>query len=173
MAGRRDLEVDLERWFARRMPSGWTAGAPSVRLDREEILVIAALAPPEMPSDLTAQARRAALAAHVETFRTETREHRVRVASDAEQLFGRSVSWGARCGEVTELFTMVSVPVMTRLRMPERAVLDTLVNAGVARSRSDALAWCVRLVGKHQGDWIEELRDALKHVERARAAGPE
>ena len=56
---------------------------------------------------------------------------------------------GARgCGDTSELFTPASVPVMTRLRQPERIVLDTLVDAGVARSRSDALAWAVRLVGR-------------------------
>ena len=43
---------------------------------------------------------------------------------------------------------------MTRLRQPQRLVLDTLVDAGVARSRSDALAWCVRLVGQHEEDWL-------------------
>ena len=43
---------------------------------------------------------------------------------------------------------------MTRLRQPQRMVLDTLVDAGVARSRSDALAWCVRLVGQHEDDWL-------------------
>jgi hypothetical protein len=51
-------------------------------------------------------------------------------------------------------------------------VLDTLIDAGVARSRSDALAWCVRLVDQHQGDWIQELRDALVHVEEVRRRGP-
>ena len=51
-------------------------------------------------------------------------------------------------------------------------MLDTLVDAGVARSRSDALAWCVRLVGDHQGDWIAQLRDALGRVEEVRSTGP-
>jgi hypothetical protein len=51
-------------------------------------------------------------------------------------------------------------------------VLDTLVDAGVARSRSDALAWCVRLVHQHEGEWIDQLRDALVHVEKVRAEGP-
>ena len=62
---------------------------------------------------------------------------------------------------------------MTRLRMPEREVLDTLIDAGVARSRSEALAWCVRLVRDHEGDWIDQLRDALAHVDEARAGGPQ
>jgi len=62
---------------------------------------------------------------------------------------------------------------MTRLRMNERRILDTLVDAGVARSRSEALAWCVRLVRDHEGDWIEQLRAALVQVEAVRSEGPE
>ena len=61
---------------------------------------------------------------------------------------------------------------MTRLRLPSGRVFDTLVDAGVARSRSDALAWCVRLVGGDEIDWIGSLRDALQAVEEARRAGP-
>jgi hypothetical protein len=61
---------------------------------------------------------------------------------------------------------------MTRLRLPERQILDTLVAGGVARSRSDALAWCVRLVGMHQADWIKGLRDAIVKVDEARGKGP-
>ncbi len=83
------------------------------------------------------------------------------------------MAWGAECGDESVVFTTLSIPVMTRLRMKERAVLDTLVEANVARSRSEALAWCVQLVREHEGDWIEQLRDALAHVDEARAAGPE
>jgi len=101
-----------------------------------------------------------------------TRAARMRIADAAEARFGRKIAWGAECGDERALFTSLSVPVMTRLRMPERRVLDTLVNAGVARSRSDALAWCVRLVRTHEGEWIDELRDALVHVEAVRARGP-
>jgi hypothetical protein len=71
------------------------------------------------------------------------------------------------------MFTTFSVPVMTRLRQPERLVLDTLVDAGVARSRSDALAWCVRLVGEHEDSWLTDLREALRKVEQVRAEGPQ
>ena len=79
-----------------------------------------------------------------------------------------------RCCSIGSMnvFTTLSVPVMTRLRLPERQVLDTLVDAGVARSRSHALAWCVRLVGDHEGEWIDQLREALVHVEKVRSEGP-
>ena len=62
---------------------------------------------------------------------------------------------------------------MTRLRQADRQVLDTLVAAGVARSRSDALAWCVRLVGRNADEWLGKLREAMADVERVRAEGPD
>jgi hypothetical protein len=62
---------------------------------------------------------------------------------------------------------------MTRLRQPERQVLDTLVDSGVARSRSEALAWCVRLVSQHSEAWLNELRDAMGAVDELRRRGPD
>jgi hypothetical protein len=83
------------------------------------------------------------------------------------------VAWGAKIGDTVELFTTLSVPVMTRLRQPERLILDTLVNAGVARSRSEALAWAVRLVGEHADAWLTELRNAMSTVDDLRREGPD
>jgi hypothetical protein len=94
------------------------------------------------------------------------------IADEAENRYGRKVAWGVRAGGETELFTNLSVPVMTRLRQPERQVLDTLVDSGVARSRSDALAWCVRLVGDNTESWLGRLREAMEQVEQVRAEGP-
>ena len=163
---------DLAGWLAGRLPDDWFTEAPEVTVDRDEILVIGRVAAPTMEGDDPA-ATAAAESGRIRRFREETRERRIGVAREAEHRYGRSVAWGARCGDTTEIFTTLSVPVMTRLRMPERQVLDTLVDAGVARSRSDALAWCVRLVAQHQGDWIQQLRDALVAVEEARKAGPQ
>ena len=70
------------------------------------------------------------------------------------------------------LFTHVAAPVMTRLKQPQRQVLDTLIEAGVARSRSEALAWCVRLVEQHADSWLTELREAMTHVADVRDRGP-
>jgi hypothetical protein len=106
-------------------------------------------------------------------FREETRDARIEVAREVEQMFGRKVSWGVFSAGEKVMFTTLSAPVMTRLRQSERRVLDTLVDAGVARSRSDALAWCVRLVGEHEESWLGELREALRQVEHVRAAGPQ
>lgn len=152
---------EVTRWFADRIPAGWFTGPPEVHLDREEIVVIGALA--ETPGEHLAAVTR---------FREETRDRRVALAEEAGRRFDRKVSWGVRIDGERYLFTHTAVPVMTRLRFGERAVLDTLIDAGVARSRSEALAWCVRLVERHQGEWIGQLREALAHVEQARAAGP-
>jgi hypothetical protein len=96
----------------------------------------------------------------------------MRIADEAQRRFRRKVSWGAACGDVRALFTTLSVPAMTRLRMEERRVLDTLIEGGVARSRSHALAWCVRLVAERQEDWLSDLRDALRKVQEVRGEGP-
>ena len=44
--------------------------------------------------------------------------------------------------------------------------------SGVARSRSDALAWAVRLVGQNADEWLGELREAMARVDELRARGP-
>jgi hypothetical protein len=153
---------EVADWLGRRLPAGWFSGPPEVISDGEEILVIGSL--PDGGGDPVQRARR---------FREETREPRVLLAAELERRFRRKVSWGVDCGAERLLFTTLSVPVMTRLRLPERRVLDTLIDAGVARSRSDALAWCVRLVGTHEADWIRELQAALVAVKKVRARGPD
>ncbi|MEU5880260.1 hypothetical protein [Spirillospora sp. NPDC047279] len=160
-------------WFAGRLPEGWFEGAPEVVLDREEVSVVGRLPVPAAAGDVAGAERAGLVAGHIQRFREDTRDQRIAIAREAEHRFGHKVSWGVDCDDQREMFTTLSVPVMTRLRQPERRVLDTLVDAGVARSRSDALAWCVRLVGKNTDEWLGELRSALEYVERARAAGPQ
>jgi hypothetical protein len=162
----------LEGWFAGRLPDDWFSGPPAVTSDRDEILVVGTLGEPEYPEGADESAVAAARRARIQRFREETRQQRMRIADEAESKTGRKVAWGARCGDEEKTFTALAVPVMTRLRMRERQTLDTLVGAGVARSRSDALAWCVRLVREHEGEWIELLRLALVAVEEARSSGP-
>jgi hypothetical protein len=169
----RDLEERLEGWFAGRIPDRWFTAPPEVDSDREEILVVGTLAEPEYPKRASAAAKGAAREARIDLFREESRERRIGIALEAEHLFDRKVSWGAECGGVRKLFTTLSVPVMTRLRMSERVVLDTLEDSRVARSRSEALAWCVRMVGANLDRWLDRLREAYAEVERARAEGPE
>ena len=170
--GHHDSPDELRGWFSGRLTDGWFSDAPTITTDREEILVVGELADVTVAKNASEAELAAARASRIEAFREETRAARMRIADDAEHRFGRKVAWGVRIGDVETNFTTLSVPVMTRLRMRERAVLDTLVDAGVARSRSDALAWCVRLVADHQGEWIDRLRDALGSVEVVRGEGP-
>lgn len=152
---------DMTGWFAARVPEGWFSGSPEIAADQDEITVVGSLpAGPGRPEERIAR------------FREESRDQRMRIALEAERRFGRKVSWGAEAGGVRRLFSTLSLPVMTRLRQPERQVLDTLIAAGVARSRSEALAWCVRLIAEKQAEWLSELRGALAAVEKARAKGP-
>jgi Arc/MetJ-type ribon-helix-helix transcriptional regulator len=116
----------------------------------------------------TAEAR----AGRASAFREDTREQRMAIAREAQHRYERTVSWGVRIGDHEQLFTHLAAPTMTRLRQPQRQVLDTLVEAGVARSRSEALAWCVRLVGEHEDDWLTELREAMSKVADVRKKGP-
>lgn len=167
-----DLEERLSGWFAGRVPDGWFTDAPEVSADREEILVVGRLPDPDYPKGASDEAKAEARVGRIERFREDTRDKRIGVALQAERRFRRKVSWGAECGDTRLLFTTLSIPVMTRLRMDERKVLDTLVDAGVARSRSDALAWCVRLVAKNQEEWLEDLRRAFARVAKVRAEGP-
>ncbi len=162
----------LRGWFTGRLPADWYTAPPQVTIDREEITVLGALADPQLAADATDAEGAAAADGRTRRFREDTRQHRIDIAKEAEHRFGRKVSWGVTCGGKTVMFTTFSVPVMTRLRQPERLVLDTLVDAGVARSRSDALAWCVRLVGEHEDSWLGELRAALQRVEQVRGEGP-
>jgi hypothetical protein len=166
---RRSAE-DAAEWFAGRLPESWFTGDPTVVVDREEITVIGRLPdPPEAETKARASGR-------ASRFREETRGERMRIADEAQGRFDRKVSWGVEIGTGDNveriLFTHLAVPVMTRLKQPERQVLDTLVDAGVARSRSDALAWSVRLVGQHTEEWLDKLREAMKAVDDLRAEGP-
>jgi hypothetical protein len=151
-------------WFSGQLPADWFLSDLELAADRDEILITG-----DIDSSAASETSEPSCIAE---FREATREHRVQVALAAERLWDRKVSWAVRCGDTYETFTAATIPVMTRLRLEERQVLDTLIDAGVARSRSEALGWCVRLVAQHEGDWIERLRGAMSAVEQVRRDGP-
>ena len=163
---------DAAGWFAGRLPSDWFVGTPTVTVDRDEVLIVGELPPLETSTD-DAAATAAAEAGRIARFREDTREARIEIARQGQFRYGREISWGAKLGSSEELFTTASVPVMTRLRQPERQILDTLVDSGVARSRSDALVWAIRLVGDHADEWLGDLRSAMEEVNRLRSEGPD
>jgi hypothetical protein len=164
---------EIRGWFTGRLPEGLFEEVVDIAVDREEITVIGRIPAPELASDASEAERAATIDGRIAEFRERTRDTRIGVAREAEHRFGRKVSWGVECDETRALFTHVAAPVMTRLRQPERQVLDLLVSANVARSRSDALAWCVRLVQQHSEEWLAELQEALVHVDQVRHRGPD
>ena len=161
--------TEIRSWLAGRLPQGWFVDAPEVMADRDEILVVGRIedvAQAEGVDVATARSGR------IRKYREDTREERMRIAAEAQRKFGRHVSWAVRVGETSELFTHLAVPVMTRLRIRERSVLDRLVRSGVVQNRSQAMAWCVRLVAQKESDWMADLAEAMQQVELAREKGP-
>lgn len=167
-----DRAVKVRGWLTGRLPEDWFEGPVDVTVDREEITVIGRLAPPEVADEASDVERAAAVAGRIKQFREDTRDRRIEIAQELEYRSDRKVAWGVECGGRRQMFTNLAAPVMTRLRQPERQVLDTLVDTGVARSRSEALAWCVKLVGEHTEDWLGQLRTAMAKVEKIRDSGP-
>src|SRR6201996_8725810 len=111
----------------REYPRGWFTPAPAIQADRKEITVVGTLPDPEVDAAASDAERAAAAEGRIRRFREETRARRVEIAREAEHRFRRKVSWGFTCGVQSEMYTTLSVPVMPRLRQPERRVLDTLV----------------------------------------------
>ena len=174
-----DAQERVSGWFAGRLPTDWQAATPEVTVDREEITVLLTIPDVQLGDDASEVTLAEARAGRAKAFREETRAQRMEIAREAQHRYDAKVSWGVHVGAENgtgaghrELWTHVAAPVMTRLRQPQRLVLDTLVDAGVARSRSDALAWCVRLVGQHEEDWLGELREAMQSVSDVRSKGP-
>ena len=167
------MTAEITPWFTKRIPDDWFVMPLDITVDRDEILVTGELPEPELEAGASDDDAALAAALKINEFREATREERMTIADEAQALFQRKVSWGAGSAERRVLFTHLGIPVMSRLRLPERAALDTLVAAGVARNRSDALAWCVRFVSKDQADWLADLRGAFTAVEEARSKGPD
>ncbi|TXH39848.1 MAG: hypothetical protein E6Q90_15470 [Actinobacteria bacterium] len=158
--------AEVVGWLVGRLPDDWFVGEPTVTIDRDEVVIVGAIDAPAADDAAAAAEGRAS------RFRNDTRDARIEIAREAERKFARKVSWGVKVDDNVYLFTNLAAPAMTRLRQPERQVLDTLVDAGVARSRAEALAWCVRLVGQNEQEWIASLRTALDDVDRVRREGP-
>jgi len=160
---------ELRSWFAGNLDDDWFTDPVSIRFDRDEIVVTGNLPTPKTDAEDDASL---AANARIDAHREATREQRMAIADRAQATFGRKVSWDATCGDEHRRFTAASAPVMTRLHFDDRATLDTLIDAGVARSRSEALAWCVRLVAENESDWLAKLREAMTSVEEVRDEGP-
>lgn len=158
-------EDELQSVVARRLPPELLEAPPAVRRYPDELVVVLTLAPPPEPGDDPAGAAQALIARR----REESRPLRMQIARELEGALGLPVAWGMRAGPVETLFTSRTAPVMTRLGRAEREVLDTLVAAGVADTRSSALAYVVRAFAAEHAEWLGEVRQAIAEVERVRS----
>lgn len=140
-----DVTARLSAWFAERLPAEWLCGPAQIEVDREEAVVVLPLAERYDSGE----------------FRDATRGKRIQLAQQAEEAFGLKISWGTTKDGRRRLFTTVRTAVAVPLAMRERQILDGLVAAGVAADRTEAVAWCIRLVGHHESDWLRDLRDAV------------
>lgn len=159
----------LRSWFAGNLPDDWFTSPVDVVFDRDEIVITGDL---PMPKLAKGDDKELAASERTKAFREDTREQRMAIADRAQHKFERHVSWAVTCGDAHTAFTMASVPVMSRLHIDERQTLDTLIDAGVARSRSEAVAWAVRLVADNEDEWIGRLRDVMAEVDKVREEGP-
>ncbi|HIM60601.1 MAG TPA: hypothetical protein EYM41_08510 [Dehalococcoidia bacterium] len=125
----------IQKWFDAHVDDEWGSEGIEITADDDEILAVVSVstAEEELPDDDAD--KEIAIKRIARRFRSGTRQSRMSVAEEAQELFERKISWGIQAGEDTYLFTHVTAPAMTRLRIAERRVLDTLVNAGVANSR--------------------------------------
>ena len=164
-----DETTEIRSWLAGRLPQGWFLEAPEVLADRDEILVIGKIEDVTSSEGVDVATARSG---RIKKYREDTREERMRIAAEAQGKFGRHVSWAVRIGDTGELFTHLAVPVMTRLRIRERSILDRLVRSGVVENRSQAMAWCVKLVAQKESEWLTDLAEAMQQVEFTRDKGP-
>jgi hypothetical protein len=92
----------IQGWFAGRLPDGWFSGA-EISVEDDQIVVLGKLPEDGLPGD---EAQREGFAAgRIGRFRAETRRHRIGIAREAEERFGKHVTWGATLGGVTKRFT--------------------------------------------------------------------
>ncbi|HEU5102687.1 MAG TPA: hypothetical protein VFU22_26865, partial [Roseiflexaceae bacterium] len=134
---------ELQSWLQERVPANVVSGPPEIAIYDDEAVIVLPLLLPELGRAPEVEERRAAERELIAQRREETRPWRMKLARELQSKLGRAVAWGMRAGESEALFSTRSVPVMTRLGRAERDVLDTLVAAGVADTRSAALAYAV------------------------------
>ena len=161
-------DPELQAWLHARLPSSLMVEPPHIKAYRDEIVIMLHLgSPPSSEGD--SEQQQSAEQEMIAQQREMSRPMRMKLAKQLQKRLGKTVSWGMRAGASEMLFTTRTVPVMTRLGRAEREVLDTLVAAGVAETRSSALAYTVRTFALEHVEWLNEVREAIEQVEQVRS----
>ncbi|MBV9230990.1 MAG: hypothetical protein JOZ18_16900 [Chloroflexi bacterium] len=168
--------ADLKQWLLQQFPATIVSSDPEITVNEDELLIILHLNTDTLASE--GEARSQAESTLIEHYRHETRTLRIQLGRQIYRTYGFVVSWGMRAGETLQLFTNNNtVPVMTRLSGEERRVLDTLIAANIANTRSTALSYIVRTFAAEHQDWLREVQEASMHMaqlrERVQPAGEE
>lgn len=93
----------IKGWFAGRLPDGWFSGV-DVSIEDDQIVVLGKLVE-EAPAQGDAAYQEGYAAGRIGRFRDDSRRDRIGIAREAEERFGRYVTWGAALGGVTKRFT--------------------------------------------------------------------
>lgn len=157
--------AEIQTWLAEQLPHELTAAPPEVRLYDDELVVTLQVAPPAADNGDEGELEQRLIA----RLRETSRPLRMQLARDLQHRLHVPVAWGMRCGATETIFTSRTVPVMTRLNRREREVLDTLVAAGVAETRSAALAYTVRAFAEAHGEWLDEVGIVIEQVQQVRS----
>jgi hypothetical protein len=157
---------ELSRWLLSQLPASVAGGNPEITIEADELLIILNLNTDSLKGE--GEALRKREQELIERQRSETRKLRIQLGRHLEQISGCVVSWGMRAGGTVQRFTMNTATVMTRLSAPERQVLDTLIAANVANTRSAALAYVVRTFAAEHQDWLNRVQEAARHMANLR-----
>lgn len=160
---------EVSQWVYARLPAALLSGPPEVALYDDEVVIVLPIVGAPGGAAAGPNEQRQAEFRLIAERREETRQLRMKLARELQKQLDLPIAWGMRVGGSEVLFTTRSAPVMTRLGRAEREVLDTLVAAGVADTRSAALAYAVRAFALEHADWIAEVRAAIAQVEQVRA----
>lgn len=158
---------ELKEWLLHQLPPAITSCETEVTSDEDEMLVILHLDTSALGETKENERKRVEQACIVH-YRAETKALRIQLAREIHEQYGYTVTWGMRAGKTIQFFTNNQKPVMTRLSYYERRVLDTLIAANVANTRSAALAYIVRTFAAEHQDWLDDVQEALVHVEQLR-----
>jgi Arc/MetJ-type ribon-helix-helix transcriptional regulator len=58
-------------------------------------------------------------------------------------------------------------PVMVRLKAPELEIVDTLISAGIANNRAEAIRWALTRIGERPA--YIQVREHTRDIERLKA----
>jgi hypothetical protein len=162
---------EIKSWLLEQLPSSVLASDPEINIESDELLVILHVAVDSVTGE--GEARAQSERALIDRLRTETRALRIHLGRSINRTYGMIVSWGMQAGETLQRFTSnTTVPVMTRLTRTERHVLDTLIAANIANTRSTALSYIVRTFAAEHRDWLNEIQGVARHMARLRKQVP-